>query len=950
MVRRIAAFAVTAAALIPVFGNDAAPAATSLPRVGTLDRFAADSVAAIGTNIKDTGTETSGTLVSVFAANQLWQIYPDNSLGTTFAAVRDATTLKIVKTLDLGLTLQRSASSANGGDWLHAIDGDRRIFFLSNNVPPGVGPNRATWTTLEVDLRTFALRQLVLGPPIVVADRAAPQIRPAAMEYDPTGDAVIMLFGGIAASGFANNITVLYRLDLNGKPHGSRTIRACNGSLTPTDLASTSQLAGLVTAENLYFSCQRAGSIGAVVRIDRDHLLDPDAEDEIVAGPAYLETAFADPGSGRIFLITIAGEIWAFDTARMAFVGVVAGGTEGSSRPSIGFGLDQATGQLFLQSPILGLGIAEGRFSPIPQARSYPSMQAAGQERLISHAKTRRLYVLTGAGSTNDRSETYMIYDIGEAPIPSPPPDPDANTRDMPEQPGVTESRYFASGTGYGVRVLLAKGVSAVPPQPTSGQQAPVADVIAKNLNSKCGFTDRELVAGRVAKAEYDTGSTAAEAVGVDVDERTKLDAEHVSRCDVQAQNGNNRFDGIFTLFATAPEQSESESEMRDRLRSECAAGQQAVGSELGLPGADERECDSGQSWQTQNAYCSSSFGESVGRLKSKNEEPSVGTVACPAPGGRLAAQATGYLTSNGYASVGFEVGKAHTTSEVSREATGVVSTVVSEAQDINIAGVIRIGEITATARSRSNGRPVDGKMSSHVYTIKGVVLTNPITKTSTVLCDEYDSRQGKRNCDIEGTIKTLNLAANGKAEFRLASGIDAERLEGSEKGALTAVQKSPERQASDQALVGDRTSEVPVLEMTVYNDNVAFGRARQIYQFAGVSTAATYNIVPLPSGAGFGDDIADDGFDEGLLSPDGMGGDGLSGGNGNFGGAPAASIGGTVGSILSRALKALVRGIRMFFTSPRHALLLFTAWALFSLPPVLARRRRLLATARSDF
>lgn len=931
-------------------------AQAGLPVVGTLARFPADAVAALGNRIKpafagDGREQVGGTLLGVPQRNELWQVFrtsTDESLPNAIA-IRDMTTLKIVKTLNLALPIARASSQLEGGDWIHAFDGDKRIFFLSTSGN--------TWRVIEVDLRTHAQRTFTLGSPVVVGGQRNGTLGVASLDYDPHGNAILLLFAGLPSGSGAQVTTQLVRLDLATTQTTSRLIRTCNGALPPSEFGITSQLQGIIGAEYLYFACQRAGSVGAVVRIKRTDMLNAQSEEIIVAGPTYLETSFADPASGRIYLPTIAGEIWAFDTRTMAFVGVIAGGAEGQIRPRTAFGFDQSTGRLFFQSPQLGIGIGEGRFYPIPQARTYPTLAAEAQDRIYVDTKNGRIFVLTSPVSK--RSDKYVIYDVGHAPVPPPPPDPDANTRDIEEQPGVTESRYFASGTGYGVRALLAKGITAIPPQPAVGQNAYLADPLAKNLNSKCGFTDRELLVGRVAKAEYDTGSTSAEAVGVEVDERTKLDLEHVSRCDLQAQNGNNRFEGLFSIFSTGPvvspthQPSPQEQAQRELLRQQCEAAQQELNPILGLSPegedgeeVDERECDSGKQWLTKNAYCTSSAGESDGRPTSENESPSSGSVDCPSPGGRLKAEAIGYLTG------GLRVGKAHTETEISRLSNGsVVSKVVSEAQDIDIADVVRIGRITATAKSTSNGRPKSSPMSTYEFTIKGLTVKNPVSGETTVLCDEYKSSQKKDNCDIKSALDTLNTAAAGRAEFRLASGLDAALLNGTPKGALTAVQKSTARQASDQALVGDRTTEIAAFELTFYNDNKPFGRARQIYQFAGVSTAATYNIVVNPTGLGFSDDDGG-GFDEDQFSATGSELDGFLPDVDDFpGGVPAANVtdrsGG--GSIIERAVRALGRGIRMFFTNPRHALLLLTAWALFSLPPVLSRRRRLLAAVRSE-
>lgn len=896
------AFALVAIVAGSAQPGGADPAADRPKVVDRLSRFAPDAIKALGDRIKpafsgDNRETYGGTLIGVPGRRQLWQIYPTSGSEPTptLIAIRDMDSLKIIKTLELPISMQRGARSDFGGDWMHTFDGDRRLFLLGNGID-----GRSTWAITEIDLATFSHKTSELTQPFVNAGRPLTGFLPAAMEFDPFSQAVLLLFGGVPATAAGNANTFVYRFTLADKQGAARQIRVCAGPLTPTDSGFTSQLGGIVTFEYVFFSCQRAGSIGAVARIKRSELFDQNSVEDIVAGPAYLETALADPGSGRIFLITIGGEIWAFDTATMAFVGVIAGGAAGAIDPRSGYGLDSHTGRLFFVSNTYGMGIAEGRFYPIPQARLYPDLAAGAQERIISDSKRGIIFVLLESGSK--RAADYLIYETGQAPLPPPEPDPDRSTIDVAEQDGVTDSRFFANASGYGARVLLAKGIVAVPPAPTVGVVAPTADIIEKNLNSKCGYNDRELAVGRVSKAEYDTGSTAARAIGADVDERTKLDLAHFSRCDVTVRNGQEVFRGI---FGTAP--------TKELL--------------MGDPDDPDDDRDHGYTWNREAATCTSSEGGQEKSDDSKNEAPNQGHVECPRPGGTLEAFAVGQLAG------GVTVQEARTTSTISRDDKGVVAHAVAEAQDVNIAGVIHIGEVTSIATSRSNGRPNKNPMSTHTLILKGVRTPDGW------LCKDV--------CDENLVVRNLNILTGGRVEFRTRSGIDEKLKKGTLKGALTAVQKSTARQASDQALVGDATTEVAGLEMIMYNDNKPFGRARQIYQFAGVATAATYNIQRIPGGAGFDDLPGDGGFDDSALDAVGSSGEGFASGDG-FATAPIVGGGGSDGGPVERFLRALGRGIRMFLTDPRQALLLLTAWGLFSLPPVLSRRRRLLAAARS--
>ncbi|HEX2038876.1 MAG TPA: hypothetical protein VHF47_03980, partial [Acidimicrobiales bacterium] len=356
-----------------------------------------------------------------------------------------------------------------------------------------------------------------------------------------------------------------------------------------------------------------------------------------------------------------------------------------------------------------------------------------------------------------------------------------------------------------------------------------------------------------------------------------------------------------------------------------------------------------GAGWAYKPAACASNEGMDVPEVKAQGDNggrPALGTasVVCPRPpGGRLTAEADSRLTGV------VAVDRSWTKTAVERTAAGVTSTVTAVAEGINIADTIFIAEVRSTATSASNGRPRRNQMSIHDVSVRGVRVGTQDLCTA--------------ECNLQNLERDLNALAGGRIVFRTGkgvnSGLDQALLEGSPKGAQTAVQKSVARQASDRALVGDFTTEIPAFEMTVFNDNTYWGRARQIYQFAGVSSSATYNVVVrpsfvdpgLPPEAGGGGDL---GTPELGGTPFDGAVEGLSGGGGvDFETRPAGRTllrgDGDNDNPFVQALQAVARGLRLFLTSPRHALLLLTAWALLGSPAVLGRRRRLLRGVEAD-
>lgn len=902
-----AVIAVAAAtSLVPVVGAQAAAPKPLFELAGTLERFPADARSALGSQlVPDPSTAERarmGTAIIIPEARQLWQLYAALVGATvlTGAVVRDLDTLRISRTVQFpNVWFDRATiHPTGGGDWAHAVDTTGTRLFLLQDGHQNV---------FDIDLRTFAVKRW----PLLASRSPSSGLTPlvvGGMTYDPFEDDLLVLYGGPPANSVADTNTFLLRLDVTGTPPAEfganqlgrlSQLQSCSGPLSSVDAGGdTYNWELLVTKDLLYIPCHRAGNAAAVVRMRRPSTAEPRPREDVVVGPVYAETVMADQASGRLFVATTRREVWVFETITMSFVGIVATGVDNTDLLT-GYGLDRKTGRLFFQSKTFGLGVAEGRFFPIPQARTMPR-RVSGQERILSDAQTGRVFVLEGDGKTSSKAMAYRIYKTGASPVPPAPPDPDRNTTDMAEREGVTEARYFASGSGYGTRALLAKGVSTVPPAPTVGLIAPTAQAIDKNVNSKCGYTDRELVAGRVGKAEYDTGSTAASAIAVDVDVATKQDLDQPSRCDIKA----GTFGG---LFSTEPAQQQKLAEKTE-------------------PSEEE-----GTRWKRGPAVCASS--EGTGQTEGQGAEDDLGpsAVICPRPGGTLTAEATTSLTG------AIEVDRTWTKTTVEGTSAGVKSTVEAVAQGVSIAGVIHFGEIRSVATSVSNGRPKADPMSTHDVSVREAQIGE------TVLCQICS--------DLTALETALNTAAGGKAVFRTGegqnSGLDEKLKQGSPRGALTAVQKSAARQASDRVLVGDFTTELPGLEMTVFNDNVEWGRARQLYQFAGVSTAATYNIVLRPIGLPFaGDDgrlddelpIADigstpfPGFAESTS-------DGITLGPA----APAVNDGNDNGGGILAPLRALARGIRLFFTNPRQGLLLLTTWALLSLPAVLSRRRRLL-------
>lgn len=900
--------------LLPLFalpGSAQVGARNLFDGVGSLPRFPADVRSILGPEYFESvqaGAADAGAAIMLSELRQIWQLYETYDLGTqTVVVVRSLDTLDIIKTFTLEGALRAAPLHATFADWLHATEPTRRLFFQRIGVPGSTG---AQAVITAIDLGDFSTRDYQV--PLV------PGSKLAGLAYDPHDDRLLLLYG---AQEFSVTASIYLRgLSLaDGAVSRPRHLRSCNAELGP---AAGRGVAGNVmyvaNAEHLYLHCNRTGEISTFVRLPRAEALSETSTEDFTTGPTNAHTAIIEPGSGRVFNMTDQGAIWVFDTRTMAFVGTVAAHRDGrADNPGLGYGVDEATGRLYFQAPEFGLGVVDGRLFPVPQARSDPGLAAPGRNRILVDSVTGRIFVLP------EGADGYTIYQPPPV-VPAPPEaDPDIGTVDRTEQPGVTESSFSASASGYGARVLMSKGVIPLFPMPGlgGGPANPgylfTANTNAPNVTSACSFSDRDLLVARVAKTEADTGSTAASAIAADVDPRTKLDLEQPSRCDPSANNvdGNALLGKVFGAVPGAAD---------------------ALDGTLG-PAAR---------WNRDPASCSSSVGdEPKTGTPDDHGSPPLGRsgVQCAVPDGErvVTAQAEGSLLG-----ADLTVGRSVSWTEIRREERGIVSTAHAAASDIEIGGLIRIAEVRSVATSVANGRPGKGPLSEHVVSISGLRIGD------TTIC--------AGECDAKQATDALNVVAAGRLQFRVGMGSADPGLQaGSPGGALTAVQKSPQRQFSDRALAGDDTSEVPALEMIRFNDNFPWGAARQVFQFAGVATSANYNILLLPAGGSrfdggpSGADLGAGSAGEllpgtpGTEGTPGSVGAGLNGaaldGNGVLLADDAASGSGGVGGAVRDVVTAIGRGLRLVWGDPRQALLLFTAWLLLAQPVLLARRRRLL-------
>jgi len=337
-------------------------------------------------------------------AGQLWQVYRATASHTSGVLVRDNRTLKVIGSFPIGSLLRRATFSIGyGAEWLHAVDGGRRVFLVDFR-------NRL----LEVDTSSFAVRDA--GELSVAESSADGLLEPlvvAGMTWDPASQQLLVLYGGPPNTTVANRVTVLQRFDPATGRRVNRVVHSCTGPLPATDYTGdTLATAPLADADAFYVPCQRDTfapgfgllSSSIVVRLPRAAAWEPSGEETSVVVGGPMDSALSDPSAGRMTVLDWEGRFTVVDVRTMAVVGSHHASPGGSGR--VGPGIDPATGRVFFQSDH-GLGWVDARATP-PTATVEPSLAAEAQESIVTVG--RRIFVLTG--HAHDKALRYTIYQV----------------------------------------------------------------------------------------------------------------------------------------------------------------------------------------------------------------------------------------------------------------------------------------------------------------------------------------------------------------------------------------------------------------------------------------------------------------------------------------------------------------------------------------------------------
>ena len=449
-------------------------------------------------------------------------------------------------------------------------------------------------------------------------------------------------------------------------------------------------------------------------------------------------------------------------------------------------------------------------------------------------------------------SPTFLVaHDAMPHYVAPKPADPDANTTNVVERPGVTGATYSGSAQGYGSIVRQVGGATNL-----------VHNLV--NGTPPLGPT-RELQASYLDNLSIGQTGAQAGAVAVEPDNAT---------------------------FQQIPQQE---------------VGAKTVGG-----------------WPYQAVACHSGDSSRTGWNASGAQVvcTDTGATAAVAAGSSSASYAAGAGGSSGAATSVVSVAGSTLSATSSRDSKrGTVTTITSVARGITLlGGLLRIGEVSATADAHAHGRPHTAG-SRFSRTLRDVSLDGkPLCST---------------NCDPATIAEQVNTALAGHVLISFPAP-DHGLAKGSPGGYQAVVQRDTysavdERTLNDQP--GNRI-EVPGLEATIFEDGTQ--PSRTVVYLAGVEAEAHYGIYRLgqPGSVAPGQPNSPNvGKAPGALTP---GGPTVTSPTGDLAGTPTVAAPTDIGGMLHHGWKLLLAGAGDVFR-------LLGVWVVLLAPVYLSARRWLL-------
>lgn len=674
----------------------------------------------------------------------------------------------------------------------------------------------------------------------------------------------------------------------------SRPLRGCRSIYSRDFVGSrfTGSVPVMIANNEFFVPCQ-ASNTAVVVRIATDTLSQVDGPETVFTGTGLPIGYLVDPAGGRIHFrvfTPLGSAVLTFDTAEKNYIGLQA--VDNLATPvvaDVAWGIDRNTGRVYTQvggSQRFGLAFLSGRFTPVQPPTIHPELPAptagansAYLKMIPRDSANGRTYVQDGTTLARTDQVFHVIEDAPPA-LQPPPADPDRNTKDVPEELGLTGASYSGGGSGYGVRQLLVGGVGGFVPARITDPQNFYPE------RPLCHRSDREAILAHVQDAKFSNALQSAQATPVVTDSGTQQDIGTPSRC---SQTGRINVAGVTNENA---DELVTDSAVLENRCEFCAGALRQVFDTVNkavddqLDGSDDGDLKptadraAGQPWPFTTAACRpdardvttgpsenfprsplpvsgstalNGFTANVNcteptevRASASTSSPGVADLqkaavdnlrdnapAIAAPWIKLVDNMAS-IVSKALPKVTVASASTSTRSYLDPE-LGVVTVTESVVKGVDIGGVIQIGGIYSKATSVANGRP-GGARSTYERALWGVVAPGV-------------------NCNLCATPAQMEQLATGLSTVLGDRGrvivpkVDGELLKGSPGGYQAAVQRDPFTAASNDIVSGDGLVDVPALEIQLFNDGLQWGRQRQIIQFAGVKANSQYGIFCLGGG-----------------------------------------------------------------------------------------------------
>lgn len=505
--------------------------------------------------------------------------------------------------------------------------------------------------------------------------------------------------------------------------------------------------------------------------------------------------SFFDPVSRRLVINAYnpsanSTTAYVFDTVRAAFVG----GVSLCAMEVQQVGLDIASGRLY-GACSAGFVYADIRTTPVSQGGIEPELRAwKGQgalEAVLSpDSVTRRVYV-----KYRSAGELVVVEDGVPAYVPQDDPNPDANTRDIDEVPGITDRTLSASAQGFGARFRLIGGIEGIKVNATGTNVQGVVPV---------GEGTREFRASFLHTAQIANDEAVAAAIAADRDlPNTQGDIDKVRnapgalRTDVEGR--------------IPPEE-------RHRFEEDERGKAVSEGTGNGLTEADRR-WKAASEWPYQEARCGD-FGDAP-LERSANGALSTCNAATPVASARA--------HFDGVDSGGVAVARTALASRVIRDdSRGSHAAVESSAFGVSVLGdLLQIGEVSVTAEAWAKGRP---GTAGHVYSR----VIRDVRVRGTSICTDH--------CDPHQMAAAINSRLVGRVHVAFPSP-DPDLAKGTPRGYQALVRRSPGEHLQEVILneqPADRV-EVPGMTISLMADDAK--ASRLLVDLAAVAVEARYGI-----------------------------------------------------------------------------------------------------------